>query len=162
MAAGNAQTQTYDVVVIGGGAVGEDLADRAVQGGLSAAIVESELVGGECSYWACMPSKALLRPGAALAAAAAVPGAGEVPQHVDVKATFAARDSFTSDWNDESQVEWLSSAGIDLIRGTARITGEREVEVHPNIRSEERRVGKERKARWAPENTAKMGRESAA
>src|SRR5690625_589238 len=105
MAAGNAQTQTYDVVVIGGGAVGENLADRAVQGGLSAAIVESELVGGECSYWACMPSKALLRPGAALAAAAAAPGAGEVPQHVDVEATFAARDSFTSDWNDESQVE---------------------------------------------------------
>src|SRR5690625_7244970 len=78
MAPGNAQTQTYDVVVIGGGAVGENLADRAVQGGLSAAIVESELVGGECSYWACMPSKALLRPGAALAAAAAGPRAGEV------------------------------------------------------------------------------------
>lgn len=133
MAAGNAQTQTYDVVVIGGGAVGENLADRAVQGGLSAAIVESELVGGECSYWACMPSKALLRPGAALAAAEAVPGTGEVPQHVDVEATFAARDSFASDWNDESQVEWLSSAGIDLIRGTARIIGEREVEVNPNI-----------------------------
>src|SRR5690625_3784246 len=133
MAAGNAQTQTYDVVVIGGGAVGENLADRAVQGGLSAAIVESELVGGECSYWACMPSKALLRPGAALAAAAAVPGTGEVPQHVDVEATFAARDSFASDWNDESQVEWLSSAGIDLIRGTARISGEREVEGNTNI-----------------------------
>src|SRR5690625_2420136 len=105
MAAGNAQTQTYDVVVIGGGAVGENLADRAVQGGLSAAIVESELVGGECSYWACMPSKALLRPGAALAAAAAVPGAGEVPQHVDVEATFAARsEEHTSELQSRGQL----------------------------------------------------------
>src|SRR5690625_8022823 len=97
MARGYAHMQPYYDVVIGGGEVGEILADRAVQGGLSAAIVESELVGGECSYWACMRSKALLRPGAGLAAAAAVPRAGEVPQHVDVKATFAARDSFPSD-----------------------------------------------------------------
>src|SRR5690625_2349597 len=127
------ETKTYDVVVIGGGAVGENLADRAVQGGLSAVVIESELVGGACSYWACMPSKALLRPGAALAAARSVPGGGEVPERIDVEKTFAARDNFTSNWDDESQVEWLSSAKIDLIRGSGKIIGERQVEVQADI-----------------------------
>lgn len=126
-------TSTYDVVVIGGGAVGENLADRVVQGGLSAVVIESELVGGECSYWACMPSKALLRPGAALAAARAVPGVGEVSPDVDVAETLAARDSFTSNWDDSSQVDWLSSANIDLIRGSAKVVGEREIEVHTDV-----------------------------
>lgn len=119
----------YDVVVLGGGAIGENVADRAVQGGLSAVVVESALVGGECSYWACMPTKALLRPGTALHAARNVPGTGEIFQEVNVAETLSSRDAFTSNWDDAGQVEWLSSAHIDLVRGTASITGEREVTV---------------------------------
>ena len=121
---------TYDVIVIGAGAVGENVADRTVQGGLRTLIIESELVGGECSYWACMPSKALLRSGAALAAARRVPGAAEaITGGVDVAATLARRTSFTSNWSDAGQASWLESAGIDLLRGHARLTGLREVTV---------------------------------
>ncbi|NTW38737.1 MAG: NAD(P)/FAD-dependent oxidoreductase [Cellulomonadaceae bacterium] len=124
------ETRTYDVVVIGAGAVGENVADRAGRTGLSVVVVESELVGGECSYWACMPSKALLRPGAALAAARGVGGAREaVSGGVDVAATLARRDSFASDWDDHGQVEWLESVGIDLVRGQARFTGPRQLAV---------------------------------
>lgn len=122
--------RTYDVVVVGAGAVGENVADRAGRGGLSVAIVESELVGGECSYWACMPSKALLRPGAALEAARAVPGAAAaVTGTLDVPAVLARRDSFTSEWDDSGQVEWLESTGIELIRGSAQFTGPKRLEV---------------------------------
>ncbi|MGK3208564.1 dihydrolipoyl dehydrogenase family protein [Amycolatopsis sp. MEPSY49] len=121
---------TYDVVVIGAGPVGENVADRVVQGGLTAAIVERELVGGECSYWACMPTKALLRSGAALRAARQVPGAREaVTGELDVAAVLRRRDSFASNWNDEGQVSWLDSAGIPLHRGHGRIAGDRVVEV---------------------------------
>ncbi|MFI8593212.1 dihydrolipoyl dehydrogenase family protein [Microbacterium sp. NPDC078428] len=120
----------YDVIVIGAGAVGENVADSAVQGGLSTVIVEAELVGGECSYWACMPSKVLLRSAAALRAARAVDGAAQaVTGDVDVAAVLRRRDSFTHDWNDSSQVEWLNGAGIDLVRGHGRLTGERTVRV---------------------------------
>ncbi|MGR6742658.1 dihydrolipoyl dehydrogenase family protein [Microbacterium sp. F1-18] len=120
----------YDLVVIGAGPVGENVADRAVQGGLSVAIVESELVGGECSYWACMPSKGLLRAGAALRAARAVDGAKQaVTGDVDVAGVLRRRDSLTSDWNDSSQVEWLQRAGVDLVRGHGRLAGEKRVEV---------------------------------
>ena len=125
-----AEQRTYDVVVVGAGAVGENAADRAGRSGLSVAIVESELVGGECSYWACMPSKALLRPGAALAAAQDVPGAAAaVTGTLDVAAVLARRTQFTHDWDDSSQVAWLESAGIELIRGAARFTGPRALEV---------------------------------
>jgi len=121
---------TYDVIVIGAGPVGENLADRVVQGGLSVAIVERELVGGECSYWACMPTKALLRSGAALRAARQVPGAREaVTGDLDVAAVLRRRDSFASDWQDDGQVSWLESAGIPLHRGHGRISSERVVEV---------------------------------
>ena len=123
-------TREYDLVVIGAGPVGENVADRAVQGGLSVAIVESELVGGECSYWACMPSKALLRAGSALRAARDVGGAAQaVTGQVDIAATLKRRDAIVHEWNDASQVEWLESAGIDLVRGHGRISGEREVTV---------------------------------
>jgi dihydrolipoamide dehydrogenase len=120
----------FDVIVIGAGAAGENAADRVVQGGLTAALVEAELVGGECSYWACMPSKALLRPGTALHGAQAVPGASEaVTGTLDAAAVLKRRDSFTSHWQDASQVEWVEGAGIELIRGRARISGERTVKV---------------------------------
>ena len=117
---------TFDVIVIGGGAVGENAADRASRTGLSVALVEHALVGGECSYWACMPSKALLRPGAALAAARAVPGA-EVATAVDVSAALARRDEVTSHWDDAGQVSWVESVGITLLRGHARFAGPREL-----------------------------------
>ncbi|MET8998678.1 NAD(P)/FAD-dependent oxidoreductase [Amycolatopsis sp. NPDC004169] len=121
---------TYDVVVIGAGPVGENVADRVVQGGLTAAIVERELVGGECSYWACMPTKALLRSGAALRAARQVPGAREaVTGELDVAAVLHRRDEFASHWNDEGQVSWLDSVGVPLLRGHGRIAGDRVVEV---------------------------------
>ena len=123
-------TREYDLIVIGAGPVGENVADRAKQGGLSVVVVESELVGGECSYWACMPSKTLLRSGAALRAARDVDGAKQaVSGGVDVAAALRRRDKIVYDWNDTSQVEWLQSVGIDLVRGHGRLTGERTVEV---------------------------------
>ncbi|MDR2322422.1 MAG: NAD(P)/FAD-dependent oxidoreductase [Microbacterium sp.] len=123
-------TDEYDLIVLGGGPVGENVADRAVQSGLTAVIVESELVGGECSYWACMPSKALLRSPQALRAAQRVGGAAEaVSGDLDVRAVLDRRDSFTSHWQDDGQVAWLDSAGIDLVRGHGRLSGERRVAV---------------------------------
>ncbi|MCY0905614.1 dihydrolipoyl dehydrogenase family protein [Arthrobacter sp. H14-L1] len=128
-----AQTRTVDVVIIGAGAAGENAADRVVKGGLSAILIEAELVGGECSYWACMPSKALLRPGAALLAARSVAGSREaVTRTLDAAAVLKRRDEFTSHWQDDSQVSWVDNAGIELIRGHAWLTGERSVEVAGN------------------------------
>ncbi len=120
----------YDLIVIGAGVAGENVADYATKGGLKVALVEAELVGGECSYWACMPSKALLRAGSALRAAQAVGGAaGAVTGDVDPAAAFARRTSIVHDWDDTSQADWVASAGIDLVRGHARFTGERAVTV---------------------------------
>ncbi|MCB5280989.1 MULTISPECIES: NAD(P)/FAD-dependent oxidoreductase [unclassified Arthrobacter] len=124
------QKQEFDVIVIGAGAVGENVAERVVRGGLTAVLIEAELVGGECSYWACMPSKALLRPGTALHGTQTVPGAAEaVTRTLDVAAVLKRRDSFTSNWQDDGQVTWVADAGIELIRGHGWITGSRSVEV---------------------------------
>jgi pyruvate/2-oxoglutarate dehydrogenase complex dihydrolipoamide dehydrogenase (E3) component len=123
-------TDEFDVIVIGGGPAGENVAWYARDNDLEVALVERALVGGECSYWACMPSKALLRPGEALAAARRVPGAGPaVTGDPDVEATLRTRDAFSSHWDDEYQVQWVESTGTTLVRGHGRITGERTVEV---------------------------------
>jgi pyruvate/2-oxoglutarate dehydrogenase complex dihydrolipoamide dehydrogenase (E3) component len=121
-------TTTFDVIVIGGGPAGENAADYAHQGGLSAAIVEAELVGGECSYWACMPSKALLRPVETLSLAKALPGV-PVGDHLDVAAVLKRRDEFTHHLDDSSQLEWAEGAGVTVVRGRGRLAGERTVEV---------------------------------
>ena len=119
----------YDVVVIGAGPAGENIADRAVKGGLTAAIVEAELAGGECSYWACMPSKALLRPVAAVTGARHVQGARGAA--LDPPAVLDRRDRFASHWKDDGQVKWLGSAHVELYRGHGRITGPKTVSVGP-------------------------------
>ncbi|MDT0318885.1 dihydrolipoyl dehydrogenase family protein [Streptomyces millisiae] len=127
----NAAHDTYDVIVIGAGPTGENVADRTAAAGLRTVIVESELVGGECSYWACIPSKALLRPAAALRAARSVEGARQVAgeRPVDAAAVLARRDSFVGDWRDDGQVSWLDSVGVELVRGHARLDGPRRVVV---------------------------------
>ncbi|WP_072689705.1 dihydrolipoyl dehydrogenase family protein [Rhodococcus marinonascens] len=118
----------FDVIVIGGGSAGENAASYAIAGSdRTVAMIEHELVGGECSYWACMPSKALLRPGEVLGAARNMPGVSAGA--LDVGAVLARRDSFTSHHNDSSQVRWADSQGIEVIRGSARICGERTVTV---------------------------------
>jgi pyruvate/2-oxoglutarate dehydrogenase complex dihydrolipoamide dehydrogenase (E3) component len=114
----------FDVIVIGAGAIGENVAARAVRGGLTSALIDNELFGGECSYWACMPSKALLRPGHALAAARRLPGV-PVGDHLDPGPVLARRDKVTSNWDDASQVAWAESAGITVLRGTAALAGVR-------------------------------------
>ncbi|MGW0748026.1 dihydrolipoyl dehydrogenase family protein [Streptomyces sp. NPDC002587] len=121
---------TYDVVVVGGGPAGEVVADRVVRSGLTAVVVEAETVGGECSYRACVPSKALLRPGAARAVARSVDGARQaVTAALDPARVLARRDRFTGRGDDTGQADWLNGAGIALVRGHGRLAGERRVEV---------------------------------
>ncbi|EYT82594.1 pyridine nucleotide-disulfide oxidoreductase [Streptomyces sp. Tu 6176] len=124
------ETLAYDVVVLGAGPVGENVADRTRAAGLSTAIVESELVGGECSYWACMPSKALLRPVIARADARRLPGLSQAVQGpLDTAAVLARRDEYTSHWHDDGQVAWVEGIGADLYRGHGRLAGPRTVTV---------------------------------
>lgn len=117
-----------DVVVLGAGPVGENVADRARAGGLEVVLVEHELVGGECTFWACIPSKTLLRSAAALRAARRVPGAAEaITGGLDVDAVLRRRDYWVSDWNDDGAVGWLDSVGIELERGHGRLAGPKRV-----------------------------------
>jgi dihydrolipoamide dehydrogenase len=123
-------TDTYDVIVLGAGPAGENAAGRCAGHGLRVVIVEPELVGGECSYWGCIPSKTLLRPGDVVAAARRVPGAAEaVTGRIDVAAALGRRDYMVSDYDDSGQLPWLSDNGIELVRGHGRLAGERAVEV---------------------------------
>ncbi|MFP5336616.1 MAG: dihydrolipoyl dehydrogenase family protein [Actinomycetes bacterium] len=125
-----AEHHITDVVVVGGGPTGENVAARAVRGGLDVVLVEAELVGGECSFWACMPSKALLRPGHALAATRRLPGAaGAVTRGLDVAGVLQRRDTFAEHWDDADQVAWAEDAGVAVVRGRGRLVGERTVEV---------------------------------
>ncbi len=118
------------MVVIGAGPAGEVCAGRLAGGGIGVALVERELVGGECSYYACMPSKALLRPGQVLAEARRVPGAAEaVGGELDVASVLRRRDEVVHDLHDDAQLPWLQERGIELVRGQATVTGEREVRI---------------------------------
>ena len=122
--------RSFDVVVVGAGSTGEVAAGRLAEAGLEVAIVEEHLVGGECAYYACMPSKALLRPGELLAESRRIPGAAEaVNGSLSVSAVLERRDQIIHDLDDAAQLPWLEDRGITLLRGTARLVGERELEV---------------------------------
>jgi dihydrolipoamide dehydrogenase len=133
--------RSFDVIVIGAGPAGEVAAGRLGEAGLAVALVERELIGGECSYYACMPSKGLLRPGEVLSEARRIPGAAEaITGELDVQAAFARRDEIVHDLDDSSQLPWLDKRGVKLFRGHGRFAGERRVEVEGEMLEARRAV----------------------
>src|SRR2546421_5876611 len=120
-----ADTGEFDVIVIGSGPPGENAAGRAVDNGLTAAIVEERLAGGECSFYGCIPSKTLIRPGDAVAAARRVPGTAEAATgRIDVDAGFAQRDYMTNRWTDDGDLKWFDGKGSAFPPGARRLAGE--------------------------------------
>jgi pyruvate/2-oxoglutarate dehydrogenase complex dihydrolipoamide dehydrogenase (E3) component len=131
----------FDVVVLGAGPAGEVVAGRLADGGLDVAIVESHLVGGECSFYACMPSKGLLRPGELLAEVRRIPGVREaVTGELDAAAVLKRRDEIIHDQDDSTQLPWLEKKGIALVRGHGRLDGERRVRVGDEVLEARRAV----------------------
>ena len=133
--------QQVDIVVIGAGPPGEVAAGHLAEAGLDVIVVERELVGGECSFYACMPSKALLRPAEALAEVARVEGAAQaVGGSLDVTAVLRRRNEIVHDWDDSSSVPWLDERGARLVRGHARLEGERRVRIADELYEARRAV----------------------
>jgi pyruvate/2-oxoglutarate dehydrogenase complex dihydrolipoamide dehydrogenase (E3) component len=125
-----ASSNEFDVVVLGAGPIGQNAAERARASGLRVAVVERELVGGECSYWACVPSKALLRPVLALADARRVDGAREaITGSINPAGVFGRRDRYVTNWDDTGQAEWVAGIGATLVRGHGRLDGARRVTI---------------------------------
>lgn len=136
-----ADVREFDVVVVGAGPAGEVSAGRVAEGGLSVALVERELIGGECSFYACMPSKALLRPAQALAEARRVPGAAEAAGgELDVAAVLRRRDEVIHDLDDSAHLPWLEERSITLIRGHASLVGERTLKIGEELLNARRAV----------------------
>jgi len=122
--------RAYDVIVVGAGPIGQNVADRSRAAGLSVAVVEQELVGGECSYWACVPSKALLRPVIAVSDVHRIDGAREaITEPIDAAGVFGRRDRYVTNWDDHEQADWVAGIGADLVRGHGRLDGPRRVAV---------------------------------